>query len=424
MEEDFQDCTSLNSVCTKNEDPPDLNQFLSQIANQILTATDKMSSDFHHVMSDNRIFKQEVMEANDVSKQEVRGELQELRSLIQQYSSQMNTTPNSNGPVPPQVPVSLSTSSANVTTPSINPVSSVNITSNLSSSTDQVLLLLTDLFTKMANALTEKNTDSKAEWPKYSGDSKKFRSWYLAIMMQLSIAPWRDLHDPSKNDVVLSTTNVSSNEKLYSKLILAIEGSALQHVVSRKYLWANGLAALQDLVHTYKPKNIPEVIAAKTSEFWGSMKCSSSETVNAYFNRFQELLDDLAESDEPISTKNAIRQFLFTLGPEFEPIQQNYRINNLPEEWKTQDWSKLLILCRDYYNSVKPTMSDHKSSNSDAYFDKEIHQKKVRGWFMNPTKFCKLIESEQLKHPNKCIYHLSKTHQTENCAVKKSVTVS
>ena len=38
---------------------------------------------------------------------------------------------------------------------------------------------------------------------------------------------------------------------------------------------------------------------------------------------------------------------------------------------------------------------------------------------MNPTKFCKLIESEQLKHPNKCIYHLSKTHQTQNCAVKK-----
>jgi hypothetical protein len=216
MEEDFQDCTSLNSVCTKNEDPPDLNQFLSQIATQILTATDKMSSDFHHVMSDNRIFKQEV-----------RGELQELRFLIRQYSSQMNTTLNSNGSVPPEVPVSLSTSSANVTTPSIHPVSSVNITSNLSSSTDQVLLLLTNLFTKMANALTEKNTDSKAEWPKYSGDKKMFRSWYLAIMTQLSIAPWRDLYDPLNNDVVLSTTNVFLNEKLYSKLILATFRSSL-----------------------------------------------------------------------------------------------------------------------------------------------------------------------------------------------------
>jgi hypothetical protein len=249
------------------------------------------------------------MEANDVIKEEVRGELQELRSLIRQYSSQMNTTLNSNGPVPPQVPVSLSTSLANVTTPSIHPVSSVKITSNLSLSTDQVLLLLTDSFTKMANALMEKSTDSKVEWPKYSGDKKMFRSWYLAIMTQLSIAPWRVLYHPSKNDIVLSTTNVSLNEKLYSKLILALEGSALQHVISRKYLRANGLAVLQDLVHTYKPKNIPEVIAAKTSEFWDSMKCSSSEMVDAYFNRFQELLDDIAESDEPISTKNAIRQF-------------------------------------------------------------------------------------------------------------------
>lgn len=141
------------------------------------------------------------MEANDVIKEEVRGELQELRSLIRQYSSQMNTTLNSNGSVPPQVPVSLSTSSANVTTPSIRPVLSVNITSNLSSSTDQVLLLFTNSFTKMANALTEKNTDSKAEWPKYSGDKKMFRSWYLAIMTQLSIAPWRDLYDPSKNEL-------------------------------------------------------------------------------------------------------------------------------------------------------------------------------------------------------------------------------
>jgi hypothetical protein len=88
MEEDCQDCTSSNLVSTKNEDPPDLNQFLSQIATQVMTATDKMSSDFHHVMSNNRIFKQEVMEANDVFKEEVRGELQELRSLIRQWGSE------------------------------------------------------------------------------------------------------------------------------------------------------------------------------------------------------------------------------------------------------------------------------------------------------------------------------------------------
>jgi hypothetical protein len=60
------------------------------------------------------------------------------------------------------------------------------------SSTDQVLLLLTDSFSKMANALPEKQLDSKTEWPKFSGDGKKIRSWYLAILTQLSIAPWRN----------------------------------------------------------------------------------------------------------------------------------------------------------------------------------------------------------------------------------------
>jgi hypothetical protein len=274
----------------------------------------------------------------------------------------------------------------------------------LANSTDQVLLLLTESFSKMAKALTEKSTESKAEWPKFSGDPKKFRAWYLAIMMQLSMAPWSELYDPPRNEIVSSISNTSLNEKLYSKLILALEHNALQHVVSCKYLCTNGLLVLQDLVQTYKPKNIPEVIAAKTSEFWGTLKQSPSETVDAYYDRFQELLDDLAEADEPISTKSALRQFLFTLGPEFEPIHHNYRINNLSQEWKTQEWPQFLALCRDYYNSVKPTAVDRKQAGpSDTTFDKEAHQKKIRDWFLNPVKFHKHIENEQKRHPNKCI---------------------
>ena len=39
-------------------------------------------------------------------------------------------------------------------------------------------------------AMTEsKSSDAKSEWMKFSGDSKKFMSWYLAVMAQLSIAP-------------------------------------------------------------------------------------------------------------------------------------------------------------------------------------------------------------------------------------------
>lgn len=61
-----------------------------------------------------------------------------------------------------------------------------------------------------------------------------------------------------------------------------------------------------------------------------------------------------------ISTKSAIRHFIFTLGPEFETIQNNCHIDNLPMTWKTQDWPLILTLCQDYYNVVKSQGSQKK----------------------------------------------------------------
>lgn len=120
------------------------------------------------------------------------------------------------------------------------------------------------------------------------------------------------------------------NEKLYSKILLALDNSVLQTIISRKHLRGDGIGVLQELVQTYKPVNVPEVVALKTVEFWGHTKRCSNETIDQYFHRFHELLEDLLEADEAISTKSAIRQFIFTLGSEFEQIQNNYRINNLP----------------------------------------------------------------------------------------------
>jgi hypothetical protein len=77
-----------------------------------------------------------------------------------------------------------------------------------------------------------------------------------------------------------------------------------------------------------------------------------SESIDSYYNRFHELLEDLSDADEPIALKSEIHQFVFTLGPEFETIQNNFCIGNLPSAWNTLDWPTLL--CRDYYNSVKP----------------------------------------------------------------------
>jgi hypothetical protein len=117
--------------------------------------------------------------------------------------------------------------------------------------------------------------------------------------------------------------------------------------------------------------------------------------------------------------------FIFTLGSNFESIQNNYRINNLPQAWITDDWPTLLILCRDYYNSLHPngppTKKESKFGDNviASKQDRLSHQEKIKSWFMNPGKFKKELESEQQKYVGKCIYHLCDTHPTMHCNVKR-----
>jgi hypothetical protein len=244
-------------------------------------------------------------------------------------------------------------------------------------------------------------------------------------MAQLSLPPWNSLYDPIHNDIVSSTTNSSLNGKLYAKLLVWLKGQVMKNMISRKHLRANGIMLLQELHHMYKPKNVPEVIAAKTAEFWSKMKRLPTESVDVYYNRFHALLDEVNDHKETVSKSDAIRHFIFTLGNDFDSIQHNYCIDNLPSTWKMDDWLTLLILCRDYYNSIHPNGPPSKSSSNvgESPFtsrqDRLDHQKKVLLWFMNPSKFKNAIEAEQRKHSGKCIYHLSDTHQTPNCNIKK-----
>jgi len=92
----------------------------------------------------------------------------------------------------------------------------------------QMMVLLNDTFSKLSTVIGDlKGSDTKSEWPKFSGDLKKFRSWYLAIMVQLTIPPWQELYDVTTNDIVESTTNTTLNGKLYAKLLVSLEGQAL-----------------------------------------------------------------------------------------------------------------------------------------------------------------------------------------------------
>jgi hypothetical protein len=113
----------------------------------------------------------------------------------------------------------------------------------------------------------------------------------------------------------------------------------------------------------------------------------------------------------------------YSLGSEFEPLQQNFRLGSIADEWKTQDWPTLLVLCRDFYNSVNPKgpLKRTRDTDSDRMSEAErtAHHTKIRNWFMNPSQFKSELEAEQKKHPGKCVYQPSRTHSTDTCVVKK-----
>jgi hypothetical protein len=54
-------------------------------------------------------------------------------------------------------------------------------------------------------------------------------------------------------------------------------------------------------------------------------------------NHFHELLDDVNDFRETVTKTDAIWHFIFTLGSNFESIQNSNCIDNLPADWKTDD---------------------------------------------------------------------------------------
>jgi hypothetical protein len=77
------------------------------------------------------------------------------------------------------------------------------------------------------------------------------------------------------------------------------------------------------------------------------------------------------------------------LGPEFESLQNNYRQRNLSSQWLTQDWPTILVLCRDYFNSVRPLGVPKCEPRSEKVSmtptERAEHEKQVKMWFTHPA---------------------------------------
>jgi hypothetical protein len=234
--------------------------------------------------------------------------------MMQQSSTSVlvvnSNTPLASNTIPMVSPSSTTIPLANTSIE--NPISS----SNLTDVQAQMMLMLMESFSKLSTVLANKTQDTKAEvksdWPKFGGDPKKFKPWYLSIVAQISIPPWREFYDQSTNSIVTSTSNMGLSSKLNAKLLVSLEGQALQDMVSRSHLRAKGIQLLQELVRTYKQCKVPEVLVAKAGEFWSKTKRGQTESMDSYYNRFHDLLEDLSEADDKISTTSAMHLFFYT----------------------------------------------------------------------------------------------------------------
>lgn len=94
----------------------------------------------------------------------------------------------------------------------------LNLGSSSSSHLDfqaQMMLILNETFSKLSMVIIDSKS-MKTDWPKFSGDLKKFKA--CAIMAQLSLSPGQDLYNPVTNGILQMTSNTPLNGKLYAKL--------------------------------------------------------------------------------------------------------------------------------------------------------------------------------------------------------------
>jgi len=213
MEADCKDSGFSNTTSSSCKDMAGIRELFTLLLTQI---TSQNQSIKEQIMHNDLKFTQEfqqVVDAHMDFKQEVCEELDELRLLLSKHQSASYTsdllTSSSvmNNPVTPGYSSNTFRSPKTVSYSQDNQVASQGSSSSNIPDMHNIMLMLTDSFTKLSTVLTDKTSESKSEWPKFSGDVKKFRSWYLAILAQISLPPWQELYDPILHDVVSSSTN-------------------------------------------------------------------------------------------------------------------------------------------------------------------------------------------------------------------------
>jgi hypothetical protein len=266
---ELPDLPTMESDC-EDMITPSIPADTSQANNEIMTMLSAISN---QMMSNLQNFRDQLICMDEKLAQQLQRAVQDHESFKQEIHAKILALGISSNMHLSSTPSPAMNISSSVIPPIVTSVTVLQNPSFISNSTSQLdfqaqmMVMLNDTFSKLSTTLVEnKSQESKLEWPKFLGDSKKFRFWYLAIMAQVSLPPWAELYDSVANTVVSSTQNTILNGKLYAKLLVSLESQAFQHMMSRKHLRANGILLLKELQQMYKPRNVPKIIVAKTGE--------------------------------------------------------------------------------------------------------------------------------------------------------------
>ncbi len=76
--------------------------------------------------------------------------------------------------------------------------------------------------------ISEKSSETKSDWPKFSGNTKNFWHWYLAIIAQLSLSPWNEFYNPVTNMMIHSTGNTKLMKNYMPSFFSVLRGKYLK----------------------------------------------------------------------------------------------------------------------------------------------------------------------------------------------------
>jgi hypothetical protein len=238
----------------------------------------------------------------------------------------------------------LSISVANILTPPIISTNqAVPSTPPSTSSTSPSSLLVASsspsVPTTVAVMLPPIEKPSKQPFPLFDGESGNFRDWRVRFLAVISVSELQPLWDESSNSLVkygvfLEDGNFKKYDRqLFARLLTALPKSC--SFVQSSEFNSRGLALWHTLLEDYDSSGGVHNTDVLMPAFY-SISRDTHESVDAYWNRFQALVEDIQKdpSAPKLDRSHLRRHFLTTLGgDDFGFLKTDWENASLDPKW-------------------------------------------------------------------------------------------